>query len=72
MLWGWLQDDSGRNVLRKPDGEERYPDFDLYKALASEVHSAVPCRQLERPIYTAYKFTGAVEFGEPVYDLYIE
>jgi hypothetical protein len=72
LLWAWLQDDSGRNVLRKADGEERYPDFDLYKALASEVHNAVPCRQLERPLYAGYKFTGAVGDGEPVYDLFIE
>lgn len=71
MLWSWLQDDSGRNVLRKPDGEERYPDFDLYKAIAAEVHGAVPCRQLERPLFAGYKYTGAVEAGTPVYDLHI-
>lgn len=70
MLWEWLQDDSGKNVLRRPDGEERYPDFDLYKAIAAEVHSAVPCLQLEKPLFAGYKFTGDVG-GACVYDLHI-
>jgi hypothetical protein len=70
VLWEWLQDDSGKNVLRKPDGEERYPDFDLYKALAAEVHHAVPCLQFERPMFAGYKYTGVVE-GIPIYDLHI-
>lgn len=70
MLWEWLQDDSGRNVLRKPDGEERYPDFDLYKAIAAEVHNAVPSKQLERGLYDCYKYTGEVD-GKTIYDLYI-
>jgi serine/threonine protein kinase len=71
MLWDWLQDDNGKNVLRKPDGEERYPDFDLYKAISAEVHSAVPCRQLNRPLFSSYRCTEAPE-GAPVYDLHID
>lgn len=70
MLWDWLQDDSGANVLRKPNGEERYPDFDLYKALAAEVHNALPSKQLERPLFAGYKYTESVT-GKPIYDLYI-
>jgi hypothetical protein len=70
MLWEWLQDDNGKNVLRSPDGEERYPDFDLYKAIAAEVHCAVPCLQFERPLFAGYKFNGDVG-GASVYDLHI-
>jgi hypothetical protein len=71
MLWEWLQDDSGKNVLRKPDGDERYPDFDLYKAISADVHNAVPCKQLLRQIFSAYRCEAAPE-GAPIYDLYIE
>jgi len=70
LLWQWLQDDTGRNVLRQPDGEERYPNFDLYKAIGSDVHSAVPCLQFEKPLFAGYKFTGSI-VGKTIYDLYI-
>lgn len=70
LLWSWLQDDAGKNVLRRPDGEERYPNFDLYKAIAADVHGAVPCLQLERPLFAGYKFTGDTA-GAIVYDLHI-
>jgi hypothetical protein len=70
MMWEWLQDDNGKNVLRSPNGEERYPDFDLYKAIAAEVHHAVPAKQLERPLYAGYKFTGELGTAK-IYDLHI-
>jgi hypothetical protein len=71
MLWEWLIDDSGANILRLPSGKERYPDFDLYRAIAAEIHRAVPRHQIERPLYQEYKFTDAVPSDEPVYDLHI-
>jgi hypothetical protein len=70
MLWEWLQDDDGKNVLRLPNGEERYPDFDLYKAIAGEVHRAVPARQIERPLFAKYRCADSPSI-ETVYDLYI-
>jgi hypothetical protein len=72
MLWEWLTDDNGKNVLRKPDGKERYPDFDLYRALAAEVHRAVPKKQIERPLFAGFKILSkALPKDEPVYDLYL-
>jgi hypothetical protein len=71
MLWEWLQDENGKNVLRKPDGEERYPDFDLYKAISADVHGAVPSRQLMRSIFNGYRCAAAPD-GAPVYDLHID
>ena len=55
MLWEWLQDDEGKNILRGPDGKERYPDFELYRVLAARVHKAVPKRQLERPMFNVFQ-----------------
>lgn len=51
LLWLWLTDKDGRNVLRNPDGTERYPDFNLYCAIASDVHNAVPAQQLTLPLF---------------------
>ena len=56
LLWLWLTDDKGRNVLRLPNGDERYPEFDLYCAIARDVHNAAPAAQLTLPLFdSAFK-----------------
>ncbi len=69
LLWEWLIDDEGKSILRTPDGEERYPAFDLYSAIAADVHKAVPSQQVDKPLFAEYKFTGKTEGA--VYDLWI-
>jgi hypothetical protein len=69
MLWEWLLDDQGHNVLRQPDGKERYPDFDLYSAIAANVHKAVPSKQIEKPLFNEYKWEGKPT--GTVYDLWV-
>jgi hypothetical protein len=72
MLWEWLLDDEGKNVLRLPNGEERYPDFDLYRNLAADVHKAVPARQIEKDLFKGFRSTAKeVPADAKVYDLYI-
>jgi hypothetical protein len=51
LLWLWLTDREGRNVLRSPDGSERYPSFDLYVAIARDAENAVPAQQLTLPLF---------------------
>jgi len=51
LLWLWLTDREGRNVLRTPEGRERYPTFDLYCAIAKDVQNAVPAQQLTLPLF---------------------
>jgi hypothetical protein len=55
----WCLDDNGKNVLYKRNGEERYPDFKLYKMIARTVHRHIPEAQLEDPIFK--KFIVAIE-----------
>jgi hypothetical protein len=50
----WCLDDKKRNVLYKKNGEERYPDFKLYKMIARTVHAHTPEAQLTKPIFKAY------------------
>lgn len=71
LLWEWLTDDAGKNILRTPAGDERYPEFDLYSAIAADVHRAVPFQQIEKTIFAGYRLEGGVDTTDPVYDLHV-
>ena len=51
MLWMWLQQKDGYNVLKNADGTERFPGFDLYKIIGANCKNAVPCEQITKPIF---------------------
>lgn len=38
----WCHDDKGRNIMYKTNGQERYPEFKLYKMIARTVHEHAP------------------------------
>tara|TARA_B110000444_G_C18833817_1_gene594788 strand:- start:36 stop:1775 length:1740 start_codon:yes stop_codon:yes gene_type:complete len=50
----WIHDDNNKNILYKKNGEERYPEFKLYKMIARSVHNHTPQKQLERPMFQSY------------------
>ncbi len=54
LITEWCIDDNGVNVLYKNTGEERYPDFKLYKMIARCVHNHTPQAQLDRPEFANY------------------
>lgn len=54
MIAEWCNDDKGRNVLYKANGDERYPDFKLYKMIARTVHKHVPSAVLQDKIFDKY------------------
>jgi hypothetical protein len=53
----WTTDDKGRNVLYKSSGEERYPDFKLYKMISRSVHGHIPSNEIHNPLFDEYKIT---------------
>jgi len=55
IILEWIKDDKGRNVLYKNNGDERYPDFKLYKMIARSVHNHVPTRVLENKHFDKYQ-----------------
>ena len=57
MIVSWLLDDKERNILYKSNGEERYPEFKLYKMIARTIHSAVPEKQLNNSVFSSYKMS---------------
>lgn len=50
----WCQDDAGKSVLYKKNGEERYPNFKLYKMIARNVHAHTPQAQLSYPLFNKF------------------
>jgi len=54
IMTDWCLDDKGRNILYKNNGEERYPDFKLYKMIARSVHKHVPCDVIKNSYFDKY------------------
>jgi len=54
LIEEWCQDDKGKNVLYKTNGEERYPDFKLYKMIARNVNRHTPENQLSRECFRSF------------------
>jgi len=72
VMWSWLIDDDGRNVLWDADQSERYPGFDLYRVIAQKIKHAVPREQLNKEPFVAYAMSveDDVPNGEKVYSLF--
>ena len=64
-LWTWMMDENGCNVLVEPSGEERFPEFDLYRHIAKHVHNAVPSQQFKLPVFDQFQVNPS-EIGEGV------
>ena len=54
LIAEWCTDDKGLNILYKYNGEERYPEFKLYKMIARCVHKHTPSAQLENELFRQY------------------
>ena len=55
LLWSWLIDDNGNNVLREEYGEERFPDFDLYQHISEKVTNCKPQDQIRKEIFSGFQ-----------------
>ncbi len=54
LIISWIYDDSGTNILYKRNGEERYPDFKLYRMIARIVHNHLPETQFSHECFQKY------------------
>jgi hypothetical protein len=63
----WCTDDEGKNILYKKTGQERYPDFKLYKMIARTVHKHTAKAQYTDPAFL--QFLCEKEVGINYYDL---
>jgi hypothetical protein len=55
LIISWLYDDNGVNILYKKNGDERYPDFKLYKMIARIVHNHTPEKQFDHVCFNKYE-----------------
>ena len=53
----WVFDNSNKNILYKKNGEERYPDFKLYKMIARTVNNHTPQNVIKKPVFEKYLFS---------------
>lgn len=53
-IYRWCLDDNNKNLLYKKNGEERYPNFKLYKMIARTVHNHTPEEQLNFPYFKQF------------------
>lgn len=71
MLWCWIVDTNGNNILVDEDGDEKYPDFTLYKVLASSMKSAIPLEQINNTAFNCFKIKkDDIPKGVKIYSLF--
>ncbi len=69
LLLEWITDKYGKNILRKPNGEERFPNFDIYKIIARRMTSGIPSQQFNKKLFdifinnTASGVVGVTDFS---------
>jgi hypothetical protein len=71
LLWMWMVDIKGRSVLHDPEGNERFPGFDLYKHIATSCKGAVPKDQIRKPIFEQFKCSEKTPENTTVYPLFV-
>ena len=53
-VYRWTTNDENKNILYKRNGEERYPNFKLYKMIARSCHKHTPQEQLKFPFFKQF------------------
>jgi hypothetical protein len=69
IMMDWVKDDKGRNILYKKNGDERYPDFKLYKMIARTANKHVPANVLSNPYFDKYIIAAKEAMKKKVMDL---
>jgi len=59
IIANWCYDNKDRNILYKTNGEERYPEFKLYKMIVRTVHKHTPQNVIGLPYFNRYIDTDA-------------
>ena len=57
LIIKWTRDDKNQNILYKKNGNERYPDFKLYKMIARTVHHCEPHNEINNSIFDIFKIS---------------
>jgi hypothetical protein len=66
----WCNDDDGKHMLYKKNGQERYLNFKLYKMIARSVHNHTPETQFANGLFSEYEVDSLdLESGLSIMDI---
>jgi hypothetical protein len=68
-IYRWCLDDNGKNVLYKKNGDDRYPNFKLYKMISRTVHEHTPENQLKYDYFKQYCVKSKNSIQEHIIDI---
>lgn len=71
LLWSWMVDDNNESIYLDENNEHRFPGFELYIHIASNIHNAVPAKQINNSVFNNYKYTFNIPNNEYIYPLFI-
>ena len=54
LLYSWLTDNRGKNILWNKNGEDRFGGFGLYKHISRYCKDSIPHDQLTKPVFEEY------------------
>ena len=54
LIISWVYDDNNKNILYKSNGQERYPEFKLYKMISRIVNKHIPKEIIKNKIFEEY------------------
>ena len=57
LIMSWCYDDNNKNILYKSNGQERYPEFKLYKMIARIVNNHIPKDVIKNELFNEYKIS---------------
>ena len=70
IIMKWCIDDDKRDILYKNNGEERYPDFKLYKMIARKVHNHIPINELKNKFFDKFVVPRReIKKGSPIWNI---
>jgi hypothetical protein len=70
LVWMWLIDSEGKNILFDEDNEERFPDFDLYVHISASCFNCVPKEQIHKKPFTKF-IVNSIPKNIKVYSLFV-
>jgi hypothetical protein len=73
MLWSWLIDDEGKNILFDSNDDERFPDFQLYVHISAHCKNGIPKDQLKHKLFQNYLIKKEIKVSNDIkiYPLYV-
>ena len=70
IIWTWLIDKEGNNILFDDDGDERFPDFDLYVHITSSCFNCLPKEQIYKKPFNKF-IINSIPKNVKIYSLFI-